>query len=198
MDRPLVIKGGTLIDGTGRGPLERSTILIERGRFKAITGGNEMAVPEDADVIDVSGRTVLPGYIDGHGHLEDFQGELYLHLGITTCATMNIFQDGPWTAAQKHGTALGKIRGPRIWMAGRALGGERCETNVDGMWDPRIERGNIVLRSAEEARRAVRRKKELGCDLIKLNEFLPPDLVKIVCEEAHGLGLPVITHSWDA
>src|SRR5205823_2712239 len=109
-----------------------------------------------------------------------------------------IFQDGPWTAAQKRGTALGRIRGPRIWMAGRALGGARCETNVEGMWDPRIERGNIVLRSEEEARRAVRRKHALGCDIIKLNEFLSPDLVRVVAEEAHALGMPVIAHSWDA
>jgi imidazolonepropionase-like amidohydrolase len=194
----LVVQGGTLIDGTGRAPVENAVILIESGRFKAIGRTGEIPIPAGAEVIDAAGRTVLPGYIDGHGHLEDFQGELYLHLGITTVATINIFQDGPWTAAQKRGTALGKIRGPRIWMAGRALGGARCETNVDGMWDPRIDRGNIVLHSPEDARREVRRKKERGCDIIKLNEFLPPDLIKIVCEEAHELGMPVIAHSWDA
>src|SRR5262245_9130590 len=104
MDRPLVIKGGTLIDGTGRAPNERATILIVRGRFKAIAGGSEVAVPDGADLIDVAGRTVLPGFIDGHGHLEDFQGELYLHLGITTCVTIEIFQDGPWTIGQRQGT----------------------------------------------------------------------------------------------
>src|SRR5262249_7481175 len=97
MGRPLVIKGGSLIDGTGRVPLARGRILIERGRFKAIASGGEISVPAVADVLDVSGRTVLPGFIDGHGHLEDFQGELYLHLGITTCVTIEIFQDGPWT-----------------------------------------------------------------------------------------------------
>ena len=194
----LVVQGGTLIDGTGRPPVENAVIVIEQGRFTAVGRKGDIAVPPGAKILDATGRTVLPGYIDGHGHLEDFQGELYLHLGITSVATINIFQDGPWTGAQKRGTALGKIRGPRIWMAGRALGGERCETNVDGMWDPRIDRGNIVLRSAEEARRAVRRKKERDCDIIKLNEFLPPDLIKVVCEEAHGLGMPVIAHSWDA
>ena len=118
----LVVQGGTLIDGTGRPPIENAVIVIEQGRFKAVGREGEIAVPPGAEVIDAAGRTVLPGYIDGHGHLEDFQGELYLHLGITTVATINIFQDGPWTGAQKRGQALGKIRGPRIWMAGRALG----------------------------------------------------------------------------
>src|SRR5262245_56160453 len=106
MDRPLLIKGGTLIDGTALPALERAMVLIERGRFKAIAAGNAVTVPDGAEVIDVSGRTVLPGFIDGHGHLEDFHGELYLHLGITTCVTIEIFQDGPWTLGQRQGTQL--------------------------------------------------------------------------------------------
>src|SRR3954464_9440842 len=175
--KAVVLQGGTLIDGTGRAPVENAVILIEGGRFKSVGRSGDFPIPPQAEVIDLAGKTILPGFIDGHGHLEDFHGELYLNLGITTCCTINIFQDGPWGAAQKRGTELGKIRGPRIWMAGRALGGARCEANVDGMWDPRIDRGNIVLHSPEDARREVRRKKERGCDIIKLNEFLPPDLI---------------------
>src|SRR6186997_2899610 len=116
----LVVTGGTLIDGTGRPPIEDSVIVIEAGRFKAVGKRGQVQLPADADVIDARGLTVLPGYIDGHAHLEDFHGELYLHLGITTAVTIQIFQDGPWTSAQKRGTELGKIRGPRIWMSGRA------------------------------------------------------------------------------
>ena len=194
-DRALVVQGGTLIDGTGRPPIENAVIVIEAGRFKSVGRRGDIAVPPGAEVIDVAGKTVLPGFIDGHGHLEDFHGELYLHLGITSCATINIFQDGPWTSAQKRGTALGKIRGPRIWMAGRAIGGDRVDTEAP---DGRTSRGNIVVTTADEARKAVQRKKEIGCDIIKLNEFLPFDLVRIIADEAHRLGLPVLTHSMDA
>src|SRR5256885_14716037 len=122
-DRPLVVRGGKLIDGTGRPPVERSVIVIRGGRFEHVGRDGDVPVPPDAEIIDVRGKTVLPGFIDGHGHLEDFHGELYLHLGITTCATIELYQDGPWTLAQKQGSALGKIRGPRIWMSGRAIGG---------------------------------------------------------------------------
>ena len=90
---------------------------------------------------------MLPGFIDGHAHLEDFHGELCLHLGITTCATIEVFQDGPWTLAQKTGTALGKIRGPRIWTSGRAIGGNRSETDAPSS---RAVRGNIIVRNEEE------------------------------------------------
>ncbi|HLH94388.1 MAG TPA: amidohydrolase family protein [Xanthobacteraceae bacterium] len=191
----LAIEGGRLIDGTGRAPIERSLILIENGRFKFVGRISEHPVPPGATVLDVTGKTVLPGFIDGHGHLEDFHGETYLNLGITTCVTIEIYQDGPWTLAQKRGTDLGKIRGPRIWTSGRAIGGSRTATDAPSA---RAVRGNIVVTTAEETRNAVRRKKDLGYDLIKLNEFLPFDLVSVACEEAHRLGLPVTAHSWDA
>jgi adenine deaminase len=92
----LVIQGGTLIDGTGQPPIENSVIVIEGNRFKAIGRRGEVAIPPDAHVIDVSGKTVLPGFIDGHCHWEAFWGELYLHLGITTCVEIETQQDGPW------------------------------------------------------------------------------------------------------
>jgi Amidohydrolase family len=126
--------------------------------------------------------------------LEDFHGELYLHLGITTCANIELYQDGPWTLAQKQGTDLGKIHGPRIWMSGRAIGGVSTGHDAFGS---RTARDNIIVTTAEEVRKAVQRKKELGCEILKVNEFLSLDLLRVAVDEAHGLGMPVAAHSWD-
>src|SRR5829696_3454278 len=193
--RVLAITGGKLIDGTGRPPIENSMILIEAGRFKAVGDARTVPVPPAAEVVDVAGKTVMPGFMDGHGHLEDFPGELYLHLGITSCFTIQNTQDGPWTLAQKRGTQLGKIRGPRIFASGRAIGGER--EIPEGASSNRAV-PSIVVRNAEETRAAIRKKKELGCDQIKLNEFLEFDLVKVAVDEAHSLGMGVTCHSVDA
>ena len=193
-EKTLVVQGGKLIDGTGRPPVENSVIVIQAGRFQAVGGRGEISIPAGAEVIDVRGKSVLPGFIDGHGHLEDFHGELYLHLGITTCANIEIYQDGPWTLAQKQGTDLGKIRGPRIWMSGRAIGGVSSEHDAFGS---RTSRGNILVTTPEETRQAVQRKKEVGCEILKVNEFLSPDLVKVACDEAHRLDMAVAAHSWD-
>jgi imidazolonepropionase-like amidohydrolase len=193
-EQTLVVQGGRLIDGTGRPPLENSVIVIQTGRFHAVGRSGNVSVPADAQVIDVKGKTVLPGFIDGHGHLEDFHGELYLHLGITTCANIELYQDGPWTLAQKQGTELGKIRGPRIWMSGRAIGGVSTGHDAFGS---RTARDNIIVTTPDEVRKAVQRKKELGCDILKVNEFLSLDLLKVAVDEAHGLGMPVAAHSWD-
>ncbi len=193
-EKVLVVQGGRLIDGTGRPPIQNSVIVIQAGRLQAVGRSGEVSIPADAQVIDVKGKTVLPGFIDGHGHLEDFHGELYLHLGITTCATIELYQDGPWTLAQKQGTDLGKIRGPRIWMSGQAIGA--VGTGHDAP-SSRTFRGNIIVTTPEEARKAVRRKKEIGCDILKVNEFLSFDLVKVAVDEAHQLDMPVAAHSWD-
>ena len=190
----LVVQGGKLIDGTGRPPIDNSVIFIQGRKFAVVGRSGEVAVPAVAQVIDVTGKTVLPGFIDGHGHLEDFHGELYLHLGITACANIELYQDGPWTLAQKQGTDLGKIRGPRIWMSGRAIGGVGTGHDAFGS---RTFRDNIIVTTADDVRRAVQRKKELGCDILKVNEFLSLDLVKVAVEEAHRLDMPVAAHSWD-
>lgn len=194
-EKTLVVRGGRLIDGTGRPPLENTVIVIHAGKFQAVGRSGEVAIPAGAEIIDVKGKTVLPGFIDGHGHLEDFHGELYLHLGITTCASIELYQDGPWTHAQKQGTALGKIRGPRIWMSGRAIGAVGTGHAAFGS---RTFRDNIIVATPQEVRAAVQRKKDLGCDILKVNEFLSMDLVKVAVDEAHRLGMPVSTHSWDA
>ncbi|HUF43018.1 MAG TPA: amidohydrolase family protein [Verrucomicrobiae bacterium] len=193
-EKTLVVQGGKLIDGTGRPAVENSVIVIEAGRFAAVGRSGEVPIPAGAELIDATGKSVLPGFIDGHGHLEDFHGELYLHLGITTCANIELYQDGPWTLAQKQGTDLGKIRGPRIWMSGRAIGGVSTGHDAFGS---RTARDNIIVTTADEVRRAVQRKKELGCEILKVNEFLSLDLAKVAVDEAHSLGMPVAAHSWD-
>ncbi len=191
----LVIQGGTLIDGTGKPPVENSAIVIEGDRFKAIGINGQTAIPPDSQIIDVKGKTILPGFIDGHAHWEDFDGEIYLHVGITSIANIHLYQNGPWILAQRDGTNLGKIRGPRIWASGRAIGTRQGVTVTESV---RSAAGNINISSREQARAVVRQKKQDGYDIIKINEFVPIEWVRDITDEAHGLGLQVTGHSWDA
>jgi Amidohydrolase family len=186
---PLVIQGGTLIDATGRPPLEDAVIVIEGNRFKAVGKRGEVAVPVGSRIIDVKGKTILPGLIDGHCHLLDFVGELYLHLGITTCPDITQ-NDDEWTMAQRDGTNLGKIRGPRIWSTGTRLVGPPPS------WALRTETGYLI-KSPEDARSIVRKKQEAGIEIIKFNEYVSPEAIKAGAEEASRLGLPVTCHCLD-
>jgi len=62
-----VIKGGTLIDGTGQAPIDHAVILVEGNRIKKV--GKELPFPGDADVVEAEGKTIMPGLIDVHVHL---------------------------------------------------------------------------------------------------------------------------------
>lgn len=190
----LVIKGGTLIDGTGKPPIEDAVIVIEGNRIKSVGTKRDETPVRNSRVIDVKGKTILPGFMDGHGHYEDFAGELYLHLGVTSCPDIEIFRDDYWSMAQRDGIRMGKIRGPRLWSAGRGLGSRPPEYAPPG---GRAFRGNVPFSTPEEGREIVRKKKEIGLDMIKINEFLTPELVKAVADESHRLGFPVIAHTFD-
>ena len=61
-----VIKAGRLIDGTGKAPIENAMVLIEDAKIKAV--GRDITVPDEAQVIDASKQTVMPGMIDAHMH----------------------------------------------------------------------------------------------------------------------------------
>ncbi len=188
--RPIVIQGGTLIDGTGRPAVEDAVVVFEGGRIQEVGKRGEVKIPRGAQVIDAKGKTILPGLIDGHCHYWEWVGELYLAYGVTTCPDIN---NSPteWIIAQKEGVQKGKIRGPRLWISGHALDGSRPA----GMPEQRWQRGSIIVRTEDEARQAVRAHVEKGIDGLKFLERLAPNVARAAADEARKLGRPVIAHS---
>ena len=77
-----VLKGGRLIDGTGAGPVSGVAVVIRDKRIEAITTTSGAEWPDDADIIDVSGMTILPGLIDCHDHLAMHGYDLARRWGI--------------------------------------------------------------------------------------------------------------------
>ena len=63
--RVTVLEGGTLIDGTGRAPVTDTIVIVEADRIEAVGWRGQLARPPGAELIDVSGRTILPGLSDG-------------------------------------------------------------------------------------------------------------------------------------
>src|SRR5262245_35780911 len=77
-NRVLVLEGGTLIDGTGKAPIADAVVVVEGGRIKAVGARGQVTVPANANVVRVNGRTILPGLIDGHTHLIDWNFPMFL------------------------------------------------------------------------------------------------------------------------
>ncbi len=66
----LALVGGMLIDGYERPPIHHAAILIEGNRIVAVGAVDDIEIPSGTRVIDTSGRTMLPGLIDAHAHLD--------------------------------------------------------------------------------------------------------------------------------
>ena len=190
--RPIVLQGGTLIDGTGRPAVEDAVIVFQGGRIREIHKRGAVSLPQDAEVIDAKGKTILPGLIDGHCHYRDWMGEIYLAYGVVTCPNIS---NNPvdWIIAQREGVRNGTIRGPRVWASANIIDGPPPE----GTGTLRRQRTSIIVDSEEEAHKAVRSLAEKGVDGIKLFERLKPNVAKAAADEAHKLGRPVFGHSLD-
>ena len=77
------ITGATLIDGTGSLPVSNGVALIEGNEIVSAGGAQAVKVPEDAEIIDATGMTLMPGLIDTHDHIASFSYEIASRWGIT-------------------------------------------------------------------------------------------------------------------
>lgn len=191
---PLVIEGGTLVDGTGRAAVPNSVILVEAGRIKSVGVKSAVSYPKDAKVINVAGKTVLPGFIDGHIHFTAWMPQLFLHYGVTT--VYDTANPTDWILAQRDAINSGKIKGPRMFVTGVAIDGPESRTNMNHP----AERGGyrVHVHTTEEAKSMVRQLVGQGVDAIKVHEGLTTELLKAIVEEAHAHGLEAIGHTVNA
>ena len=82
LDCPLVIMNGTLIDGTGKPPIQNSSVVIFGSKIGEVGPISEVDIPKDAKVIDAKGKTVIPGFIDSHTH--------FLLMGVRSLTTLDL------------------------------------------------------------------------------------------------------------
>ncbi|MGH7529629.1 MAG: amidohydrolase family protein [Gemmatimonadales bacterium] len=193
---PVIVRAGTLIDGTGAAPVANAVIVIENGRITAVGPAANVRVPTGAAAVDLSGWTVLPGFIDAHVHLTghvigdgDWQHEdlvesaaqlallgaahaqQTLEAGFTTVRNVGA---GDFTdLALRNAIDRGWLPGPRMLGAGNSFGinGGHCDGSAGYAPDAPISRGTIESGAAdgvEEVREAVRYNVKHGADVIKI------------------------------
>ena len=188
------IRAGTLIDGTGAAPVKNAVILVQGDRITAV--GTNVPVPAGATVVDLSGATVLPGFIDAHVHLAfrtigdgDWQHagltEMSSQLALLGAAHAQQTLEAGFTTVRVVGTAhfgdialrnainAGWIPGPRIVAAGISFGirGGHCDETNGLQPDALDHEGGIevgVADGIEEVRNAVRYMVKYGADVIKI------------------------------
>jgi len=112
-ERPLVLRGATVIDGLGNPSIPEAVIVIDGDRIKAV-GGKNTTYPSDSMVIDVSGKFIIPGLVDSHVHYQPWLAELFLNYGVTTIMA----QGGDISTADREASHQPASRMPRIYATG--------------------------------------------------------------------------------
>ena len=187
-----VMMGGTLIDGTGREPTQRASVVVnEQGRIEDV--GRTDSFPRGAKVVDVAGKTIMPGLIDCHVHL--FVDLKPLHELALTPPSLRVLQAaqnakatldaGVTSIRETSGTPLGfkmaasqgLIPAPRMTISIAPLsqtGGHGDFTLPSGIQHPLlpladgIEWPNVVCDGVSEVRKAARAVLRAGADFIKI------------------------------
>ena len=186
-----VLKGGRLIDGTGGGPVAGATVVIRDGHIDAVTTKAAGNWPESAEVIDVTGMTVLPGLIDCHDHMAMHGYDLARRWGIDepqstrTLRTAKVLEQtlaSGYTAVRdaagldagfKRAIDEGLIAGPRLVISLciiSPIGGIGDRVSPSGFsccvpHDPLLP--DSVINSLADVRPVVRRVVRAGADVIK-------------------------------
>jgi len=220
----MLLSNARVIDGTGRAPIERASVLVSDGRIVEIYEG-----PSSDDALDLSGRTLMPGLIDAHAHLSSdisrspgfgpppaLHGELprprelgyfvlaktarvLLGAGITTVRDVGSYDDE--AIALREAVRLGIVEGPRILSCGRIISATAPGGAIF----------TTMYREADgpsEMRRAVREQLRRGADYVKLmatgarsvlaEDPEPAQMTALelaaIVDEAHRLGVRVAAH----
>ncbi len=185
--RIVAVRAGRLIDGRGGAPVANAVILIEGDRITAV--GSDLPIPTGAEIVDLSGKTVLPGLIDCHTHITQQSGDYYedlfrrspidlaivahvyarrtLEAGFTTIRDVGSseFID----VALRNAIDRGEVVGPRMQVATLAVGSTGGHNDLSG-FSPYLHFDHFkgIADGPEEIRKLVRFEVKNGADLIKV------------------------------
>ena len=202
-----------LIDGTGGAPRDHVQIIIEEGKiFEVRSGQSAMATPPNAEVLNLHGKTVMPGLINGHGHLGLVQGttvspadytpenverqlKQYERYGVTTTMSLGMNKDLLYKLRSEQ--EKGQLGGATILTADRGIGAP------GGMPPVKVGPDQLYRPStAKEARKDVQEMASRDPNLIKvwvddnLGKLpkIKPAIYAAVIDEAHKDKLRVAAH----
>jgi hypothetical protein len=180
-DHPVAVEHVRLFDSEQATVREDQTVVIRGERITMVGASSSVIVPKDAEIVDGTGKTLLPALFDMHAHAQAGDGILNIASGVTTIRDMgnDIGELRHLQDQWESGTAIG----PRVWKSGF----------IDGHGPYQAPSG-LYADTAEEAQADVNRYADLGYIQIKLYSSLNPEFVSGIVKTAHARGLRVSGH----
>ncbi len=170
-DRPegvVAFVNGRVITMHGEEVIERGSVVVEGNRIAAVGPADQVEIPKAAKVIDVEGKTVVPGLVDMHGHVEPPKEGFLMpqkHPGHYAALAFGVTTDLDPAATELPSLSSGEMNlagvavGPRYISVGRHLAGIENGTGLVGM--------GYSIDSLEDARKIIVGKKALGGIIVK-------------------------------
>ena len=208
--KTLVIRNGTLIDGSGAAAAANTAVVIQGNRISSVgelPGGVNLEDTDKVDVIDASGQWIMPGLIDGHCHLSfgmpavqgyaSARGTINPGFSAIRAATnaQTILRSGVTSVSIPGGTWFievglrdainaGLMEGPRIYTAGRFIitYGSIADSEPSWVGAPEHTYG-VLANNVTDMITEVRRQTKHGVDFIKLADSTWGDTQTIAKEE---------------
>jgi imidazolonepropionase-like amidohydrolase len=204
-----ILKGFTLIDGTGRPAAMSAAMIVDNGRITWMGPAAQLNPPAAAEIIDLPGRFVMPGIINLHGHLgntidlrqdakfytrESVQKNLalYASYGVTTVLSLGTDQDPIFKIREEQ--RAGRPVVTRVYTAGQGLVFKGGYGGLEGV--------TPGVATPAEAKAAVDALAGKGVDIVKLwmddhlgaQKKMPYEIAKAIIDAAHNRRLPVAAH----
>ena len=200
---PLALVNGTLIDGTGANAIPDATIIVRDDRITALGPRSEVIIPDSSFVVNVDGKSILPGFINSHVHRAYNTKNLrkWARDGVTTVRDLGASAPYPQTLFKTRNSLKANPTCARLSAAGLYI-------NVEGGYPAPLGGGwhMVAVTSPQEARQSVHKLVDAGADVIKTAvesgytfrrsawPLLSPDELSVLVETAHERGKPVTAH----
>jgi imidazolonepropionase-like amidohydrolase len=180
-DHPLAVEHVRVFDSERAAIREDQTVVINKERITMVGPSASLSVPKDAQRIDGTGETLLPGLFDMHVHAQALDGLLNIASGVTSVRDMGNDIDELKHLQDQWNS--GAAIGPRMWKSGI----------IDGRGPFQAPAG-LYADTVEEAQSEVNRYADLGYVQIKVYSSLKPELFPGIVKIAHARGLRVSGH----
>jgi imidazolonepropionase-like amidohydrolase len=178
---PLVFIHANLFDSESAQMLPSRTVVITGNKITAVGADGQVPLPKNAETIDATGKTLMPGLWDMHVHVQPGDGLLHMVCGVTS--VRDLANDTDALLQMRRRFDEGAEIGPRVAMAGF----------IDGR-GPYQGPTKVFADTEEEAKTAIDNYAKLGYIQIKVYSSLKPELLPKIVEMAHAHGMRVSGH----
>lgn len=211
-----VVQHARLIDGSGGPPVEDSALVVQDGRITYAGPFAGASIPEGAERLNMQGKTIVPGIINGHGHVgltKDLKQDQANYTRANVIRNLQIYASYGVTTTTDMGTSLDSIleyrdqRNKGEFEGARVLTAVHGFTAIDGYPTrvPGVKGAANEVSSADQARNLVNKLADGGADLIKMwvdthhgaYPKLAPEIRTAIIQEAARRGIVSFAHVYE-